>query len=118
MGGAIHLEDPMSFEALFKTEPEYPAWKKIVEILLKTEAGSKTVAPSIDVRTSLEPSSKDQSSNLIGQDANISVETIPFRPKSLAGNTQFTKMEAHEIGLDNPLSFHLKICGPIGPQTR
>ena len=29
MGGAIHLEDPMSFEALFKIEPEYPAWKKI-----------------------------------------------------------------------------------------
>ena len=86
--------------------------KTALEILLKTEAGSKTVAPAIDVQTSIEPSSKDQPSNLIGQDANISVETIPFRPKSPAGNTQFTQMEAHEIGLDQPIEFSFKDMWP------
>ncbi|WP_233341662.1 FG-GAP-like repeat-containing protein [Robiginitomaculum antarcticum] len=29
MGGAIHLEDPMSFEAHFNIDPAYSVWKKI-----------------------------------------------------------------------------------------
>jgi len=30
MGGAIHLEDPLSFEAVIPVEPDFPIWKKVV----------------------------------------------------------------------------------------
>jgi len=30
MGGEIHLEDPLSFEAHWTVEPEFPLWKKVI----------------------------------------------------------------------------------------
>lgn len=46
------------------------------------------------------------------QTAQLEIKRLPFRPASRAGEKLFTQMEAHHIGIDQPIEFSFKDMWP------
>lgn len=44
--------------------------------------------------------------------SSVTIETIPFSPRSAAANKPFTRLEANEIGIDKPVEFSFKDMWP------
>ncbi|WP_427450056.1 FG-GAP-like repeat-containing protein [Litorimonas sp. WD9-15] len=84
--------------------------KSALDMLLKGEV-SETPNPA---KTELRSSSASLPTTTSTEDvsATVTVSAKPFAPKSPAGDTLFTKQEAHTIGLDQPIEFSFKDMWP------
>ena len=84
--------------------------KTALDMLLNGEPSSSTeMNPKLAETKSIAPISTAREEN---QEFELSVVGIPYEPKSPAGETLFTKKEAHLIGLDQPVEFSFKDMWP------